>query len=46
MAEPVIDLLEAIKVKGFEQAEDRDWNDVRDLRLDTIETANKPRVQE
>jgi phosphonate transport system substrate-binding protein len=39
-------LLEAIKVKGFEQAEDRDWNDVRDLRLDTIETANKPAVQE
>ena len=39
-------LLEAIKVKGFEKATDSDWDDVRNLSLDAIETANTHSTQE
>jgi phosphonate transport system substrate-binding protein len=39
-------LLEAIKVKGFEQAADSDWDDVRALSLDEIGTANATSMQE
>ena len=39
-------LLEAIKVKGFEKATDSDWDDVRNLSLDEIETANTHSTQE
>ena len=39
------ELLESIKIKGFEDATDSDWNDVRSLNIHLLKDLQKQKEQ-